>query len=136
MAVSEYSDSFMQGKALVSYEQIDKTIKVLPSPPVLRFQPEATYLLVGALGGLGRSLGSWMMERGAKHFAFLARSGTDSKQASILVDDMRDAGAFVQVIRGDATVKTDVDKALKSISSEHPVRGVVHAAMVLRVGPP
>ena len=136
MAVSEFSDSFTQGKVLISYEQCDRTIKVLPSPPVLRFRPEATYLLVGALGGLGRSLGTWMMERGAKHFAFLARSGTDSKQAAILVGDMRNAGASVQVTRGDATVRADVDAALKSIPSEHPIRGVVHAAMVLRVSPP
>lgn len=136
MAVSEFSDSFIQGKALISYEQSDKTIKVLPSRHVLRFRPEATYLLVGALGGLGRTLGSWMMERGAKHFAFLARSATDSRQAAILVDDMRNAGASVQVIRGDATIRADVDKALKSIPSEHPVRGVVHAAMVLRVSLP
>ena len=136
MAVNEFSDSFAQGKTLITYEKSDKKLKVSPSLPVLRFQPDATYLLVGALGGLGRSLGSWMMDRGAKHFSFMARSGTDSNQAAILVDEMRKAGASVQVIRGDATVRADVDKVLKSIPSEHPVRGVVHAAMVLRVSPP
>jgi len=135
LAVSEFSDSFVQGKALIAYEKSDKKLKVLPSRPILRFRPDATYLLVGALGGLGRSLGSWMMDRGAKHFSFMARSGTDSKQAAILVDDMKKAGPSVQVIRGDATVRGDVDRALKSIPSEHPVRGVVHAAMVLRVSP-
>lgn len=135
IAVNEFSDSFVQGKTLITYEKSDKKLKVSPSLPVLRFQPDATYLLVGALGGLGRSLGSWMMNRGAKHFSFMARSGTDSKQAAVLVDKMRKAGASVQVIRGDATVRADVDKVLKSIPSEHPVRGVVHAAMVLRVSP-
>lgn len=135
MAVSEFSDSFVHGKALIKFEKSDKTLKVLASRSVLRFRPNATYLLVGALGGLGRSLGSWMMGKGAKHFSFMARSGTDSKQAAILVDDMRKAGASVQVIRGDATIRADVDRALRSISSEYPVRGVVHAAMVLRVSP-
>ena len=76
------------------------------------------------------------MDRGAKHFCFMARSGTDSKQAAILVDDMRKAGTSVKVIRGDVTVKDDVDNALKSVPSQHPVRGVVHAARVLRVSPP
>lgn len=135
LAVNDFSDSFVQGKSLITYENSDQKLKILPSPPVLRFRPDATYLLVGALGGLGRSLGSWMMERGAKHFSFMARSGTDSKQAAILVDDLRKAGASVQVIRGDVTVRDDVDKALKSIPSQYPVRGVVHAAMVLRVCP-
>ena len=133
MAVQEFSNSFMQGKALITYEKSDKKLKVQPSRAVLRFRSDATYLLVGALGGLGRSLGSWMMNRGAKHFNFMARSGTDSKQAAILVDDMRKAGASVQVTRGDVTVRADVEKALKSIPTEHPLRGVVHAAMVLRV---
>ncbi len=132
-AINGFSDSFLQGKALVSYEESDRKLKVFSTPSVLRFRPNATYLLVGALGGLGRSLGSWMMDRGAKHFAFMARSGADSKQAAILVDDMRKAGASVQVIRGDATVRAHVDRALHSIGAEYPVRGVVHAAMVLRV---
>ena len=133
MAVQGFSNSFLQGKALITYEKAVKKLKVQPSRVVLRFRSDATYLLVGALGGLGRSLGSWMMNKGAKHFNFMARSGTDSKQAAILVDDMRKAGAFVQVIRGDATVRADVDKAMKSIPSDHPLCGVVHAAMVLKV---
>ena len=132
-AITGFSDSLLQGKALISYEKIDRKLKVFSTHSVLRFRSNATYLLVGALGGLGRSLGSWMMERGAKHFAFMARSGTDSKQAAILVDDMRRAGASVQVIRGDVTVRADVDKALHTIDAKHPLRGVVHAAMVLRV---
>lgn len=135
MAINRFSDSFVQGKTLIIYEKSDKKLKVLPSPPVLKLQPDATYLLVGALGGLGRSLGSWMMDRGARYFCFMARSGTDSKQAAILVDDMRKAGASVQVIRGDVTVRADVDDALKNVPPQHPVRGVVHAAMVLRVSP-
>lgn len=136
VAVSDFSESFVQGRSLITYEKTDKKLNVLPSLPFLRFRPDATYLLVGALGGLGRSLGSWMMDRGAKHFSFMGRSGTDSKQAAILVDEMRMAGASVQVIRGDAAVRADVDKALKSIPTAHPVRGVVHAAMVLRVSLP
>ncbi len=73
------------------------------------------------------------MDRGARRFAFLSRSGTDSTQAAILVEDIEKAGATVQVIRGDATSKVDVDRALKSIPADFPVRGVVNAAMVLRV---
>ena len=101
MAVQGFSNTFMQGKALITYEKSDKKLKVQPSRAVPRFRSDATYLLVGALGGLGRSLGSWMMNRGAKHFKFMARSGTDSTQAAILVDDMRKAGASVQVTGGE-----------------------------------
>ena len=135
MAVHEFSDSFAQGKTLITYEKSDKKLEVLPSRAAVRLRSDATYLLVGTLGGLGRSLGSWMMDRGAKHFTFMGRSGTDSEQSAILVEDMRKAGASVRVVRGDVTVRAEVDEALKGISPERPLRGVVHAAMVLRVCP-
>lgn len=132
-AVSSYSNEFTAGKTLISYETSDTPINVLPTRMSLRFKPDATYLLVGCLGGLGRSLTSWMMEHGARRFAFLSRSGTDSEQAAILVDEIQAAGVAVQVIRGDAAVKADVERAVKSIPAQYPVRGVVQAAMVLKV---
>ena len=132
-AVSSYSDNFTNAKTLISYSQSEKPVKVLPKRPTLKFSPDATYLLVGCLGGLGRSLTSWMMERGARRFMFLSRSGTDSEQAAILVKDIEAAGVSVQVIRGDATSKEDVERAVKDCPAGNPIRGVVHAAMVLRV---
>ncbi|KAL8982100.1 MAG: hypothetical protein Q9205_003293 [Flavoplaca limonia] len=133
-AIASYSDSLLSPKTLISYSQSEKQVKVVPQRPHLKFHRDATYFLVGCLGGLGRSLTSWMMDRGARRFAFLSRSGTDSTQAAILVEDIEKAGATVQVIRGDATSKVDVDRALKSIPVDYPIRGVVNAAMVLRDG--
>ena len=132
-AVTSFSDDFASGKTLVSYKPLDTPLQLLPSRPSLKFRADATYLLVGCLGGLGRSLTSWMMKKGARRFAFLSRSGTDSEQAAILVKDIEAAGIAVQVIRGDATVKADVERAIKGIPAEAPIRGVVQAAMVLRV---
>lgn len=132
-AISTFSNKLTDGKTLISYEASETPLQVLPSRTSFRFREDATYLLVGCLGGLGRSLTSWMRARGAKRFAFLSRSGTDSKQAAILVQDIEAAGIDCQVIRGDVTSQKDVADALKSIPSRFPVRGVVHAAMVLRV---
>jgi hypothetical protein len=132
-AVSSFADDFAFGKTVISYEPSETLLKVLPSRPSLKFRADATYLLVGCLGGLGRSLTSWMMKKGARRFAFLSRSGTDAEQAAILVKDIEAAGVAVQVIRGDVTVKADVERALKSIPAKYPLQGVVHAAMVLRV---
>ncbi|KAF3768157.1 hypothetical protein M406DRAFT_106902 [Cryphonectria parasitica EP155] len=39
------------------------------SPSPLRFRANATYLLVGCLGGLGRAVALWMADRGARHVA-------------------------------------------------------------------
>jgi len=132
-AVSAFSDDFSSGKTLLTYQPSEKPLNVTRSRPSLKFHADATYLLVGCLGGLGRSLTSWMMKKGARRFAFLSRSGTDGEQAAILVEDVKKGGAEVQVIRGDVTVKRDVERAIKAIPSKYPLRGVVHAAMVLKV---
>jgi acyl transferase domain-containing protein/NADPH:quinone reductase-like Zn-dependent oxidoreductase len=133
-AVAGFTDAFGAVKSVVTYEADgEKTVAVVPARPPLRFSPDSSYLLVGCLGGLGRSLTSWMMESGARRFTFLSRSGADSPSAAKLVEDMEKAGAVVQVVRGDATNKEDVVRAVQQVPAEHPIRGVVHAAMVLRV---
>ncbi|KUI61467.1 Lovastatin diketide synthase LovF [Cytospora mali] len=107
------------------------TIKVLPSAHRLRFSSEDVYLLVGCLGGLGRSLTSWMMDHGARRFAFVSRSGDDKPEAARLVRDIIDAGALPQIFRGDVANVTDMKSVVQAITKDRRIRGVVHAAMVL-----
>lgn len=76
-----------------------------------------------------------MMESGARRFIFLSRSGTDTLSAAKLVKDIEENGADVQVIRGDAISRNDVVRAVQGVSPQHPIKGVVHAAMGLRVSP-
>lgn len=132
-AVSAFSDAFGAPKYIFQYRTSDTPLQMLPARKQLRFDDNATYLLVGCLGGLGRSLAGWMMGLGARRFTFLSRSGADSKSAAKLVEDLQAAGAEVQVVRGDATSRSDVEHAVANIPSQHPIKGVIHAAMVLRV---
>jgi acyl transferase domain-containing protein/NADPH:quinone reductase-like Zn-dependent oxidoreductase len=132
-AVVSFSDAFTGPKTIIKYEPSDKPIMVLPARAGLKFSPDSTYLLVGCLGGLGRSLTSWMMKSGARRFVFLSRSGTDSPSAAKLIEDIEAAGAITQVVRGNATSREDVARTVQGVSSRFPVKGVVHAAMVLRV---
>ena len=132
-AIAAFSDHFVSAKTLIIYEPCDTPLNVIPARPKIAFRSDASYLLVGCLGGLGRSLTSWMMKHGARRFVFLSRSGIDAKQASILSKDLQTAGADIQVIRGDVTIKTDVERAVASVPAMSPIRGVVQAAMVLRV---
>ncbi|KAL8771520.1 MAG: hypothetical protein Q9194_004856, partial [Teloschistes cf. exilis] len=133
-AVASFAGSFTAGKTLIEYKKSEGLLNLLPYKPQLKFKADATYLLVGCLGGLGRSLTSWMMKRGARRFAFLSRSGIDAESAATLVRDIEAAGVQASVIRGDVTKAVDVEQAVKSIPAEYPLAGVVHAAMVLRDG--
>ncbi|EED18128.1 polyketide synthase, putative [Talaromyces stipitatus ATCC 10500] len=133
-AISSFSDTISSPKTIIVYEPSDKTLNVIAPRLKLSFNENATYLLVGCLGGLGRSLTSWMMKHGARRFTFLSRSGADSSQAAHLVKDIESAGAIVQVVRGDATIRKDVDRAIAGVPASNPIRGVFQAAMVLRDG--
>ncbi|KAJ4293186.1 hypothetical protein N0V90_008468 [Kalmusia sp. IMI 367209] len=133
-AVASLKDTFTSGRTLIEYKSSETPLALLPSRPTVSFRSDASYLLVGCLGGLGRSLTTWMMEHGARRFVFLSRSGTDAEAAALLVQSLEEAGMNVLVVRGDASVKEDVERTIASVPPEFPVRGVVHAAMVLRDG--
>ncbi|KAI3343473.1 putative polyketide synthase [Ustulina deusta] len=134
LAVSNFSSGFAATQTIIQYETPASAIPIIPAKAPLRFSPEHTYFLVGCLGGIGRSLTGWMMELGARRFTFLSRSGTDSESAAKLVRDIQARGATVQVVRGDATSKADVVRAIREVPSKYPIKGVIHAAMVLRDG--
>lgn len=75
-----------------------------------------------------------MMRRGVRHFAFVSRSGLDKLEATQLVKSSRKEGASVNVYRADAANEEDLSSVIAQESSERPIRGVVHAAMVLNAG--
>jgi NAD(P)-dependent dehydrogenase (short-subunit alcohol dehydrogenase family) len=102
------------------------------SRPVTRatFDPNAAYLLVGCLGGLGRSLAAWMVERGARHLVFLSRSGTDKPETATIVDELVAAGANPEVIRCDVADKRALVSVVDKLSAARQLKGVIHAAMV------
>ncbi|KAI5776257.1 hypothetical protein EDC01DRAFT_715178 [Geopyxis carbonaria] len=102
-----------------------------PQAPV-SLRGDATYLLVGCLGGLGRSFIDVMVERGARNFVFMQRSGADNPDAAEYVQYLRvSRGISVVVVRGDVTKRKDVDRAVAAATSEKPIKGVIQAAMAL-----
>lgn len=95
---------------------------------------EGTYVLVGCLGGLGRSLTKWMVEHGARHFAFISRSGASKPEAARVIENIHNTpGTSTRVYRADASDEAAMQCIVYSLQAERPVRGVVHAAMVLKV---
>lgn len=132
-AVASFSDDFAAQKTIIEHAESDGLIEVLPRRAELKFNPDATYFLVGCLGGLGRSITAWMAQRGAKRFALMGRSGVSNPDTAAWIRSIEAMGVTCQIIKGDAAKKSDVHAALRQIPTSHPVRGVVHAAMVLRV---
>lgn len=74
-----------------------------------------------------------MNERGAKHFAFLSRSGADKPEAARLIASLRKHGASPQVFRADVSDEEAIRRVVVELTGQRPIRGVVHAATVLKV---
>ncbi len=95
------------------------------------FQPDATYLITGGLGGLGLHLAEWMTSRGARHLVLIGR-GAPSEEAQGAISRMAQAGAQIAVLSADVAVAEDVKGVIDHIrAGMPPLRGVIHAAGVL-----
>ena len=98
----------------------------------IHFRPDVSYFLPGGLGGLGRSISTWMAERGAKNLIYLSRSGGTKPEDVALLEELAAAGCEAQVFRGSVGNMADVQHA---VANAHlPVAGVLQMSMVLKVG--
>ncbi|KAK2765219.1 Type I Iterative PKS [Arachnomyces sp. PD_36] len=100
-----------------------------------RFEPSATYVLAGGLGGLGRSIAKWMVSRGAKHLVFLSRTGKVTPPVQEMVSSIELKGCESRIFACDVS---DID-SLQSVFEEckrtlPPIRGCIQCSMVLKDG--
>ncbi|KAJ5091914.1 polyketide synthase [Penicillium alfredii] len=98
----------------------------------LSLDRNATYLLIGGLGGLGRSLARLLVSNGAQHIAFISRSGNASALAPPLKKELSEKGANVQIYACDVSDEQGMKRVLDQCAAEMPpIRGVVQSAVVL-----
>jgi acyl transferase domain-containing protein/predicted amino acid dehydrogenase/acyl carrier protein len=95
--------------------------------------PESTYLVTGGLRGFGLATARWLADRGAMHLALVSRSGGVGEKAEALIAEMRARGVFVTTMAIDVANAKALAGALRKLKrTAPPLRGVFHAAMVLR----
>ena len=91
-------------------------------------------MIIGGTGGLGRSIARRLVNRGAGHVVLLSRRGNMTPELAELVDDARVLGSFIHVRACDVASQRDVSDLVVDLNRTLPaIRGVIHAAMVLRV---
>jgi hypothetical protein len=121
------------GKVVItSMDDLEKLPATKSGTP-LTFDPTATYLLTGGMGGLGRSMATWLVERGARSLTFLSRGAGASDDSKEFIAELESMGCGVAAVAGGADNMEDVTTAIAA--STAPIKGVFHLAMVLRVGP-
>jgi NAD(P)-dependent dehydrogenase (short-subunit alcohol dehydrogenase family) len=119
------------GKIVVSMP--DK-VEDLPQETVreeLALNPDRAYLFVGGLGGLGRSIATWLTEKGARHIIFLSRSAGNIPQDDPFIMELSALGCMTTMVSGDVCDYNDVVRAVKAAGKS--IAGVLQASMVLKV---
>nr|ALQ33019.1 putative polyketide synthase [Fusarium succisae] len=123
-------DGQHMGKVVFEMPADSSELGAKPTSQSLKLDPLASYFLVGGLGGLGRALAVWLVERGAKHLVFLSRSGMADDRFSGELEAM---GCTVIVVKGSVNNLEDVEDAI--CKARYPFKGVFHLAMVQRDAP-
>jgi len=92
---------------------------------------DASYIITGGWGALGAEVADWLIERGAKHLVLSGRS-QPGEDVQSRIDGWRSHGVTVDCVAGDLADSGTAAQVVAAAVTHAPLRGVVHAAGVLR----
>ena len=116
---------------------------------IIRLRSDASYLITGGLGGIGLEVAGWLIQHGARRLILMGRTPLPprSEWAYFSQDDpigrkiqavqaMEAMGASIHIASVDITDEERVRYWKKQYQQEGwpPIRGIVHAAGLLRSG--
>lgn len=120
------------GKVIVDMRAITKSVPQSESGiDEVSFSSNASYLLVGGMGGIGRILSAWMVNNGARNLIYLSPSAGKSEGDQAFVRELEAQGCVVATITGTVTSESDVSRAIQAC--QYPIKGVVQLSARLRV---
>ncbi len=120
------------GRVVVRFDDSDSVQKRLLERTQWQFKSDASYVIVGGLGGLGRAISRWMVDKGVRNLVLLSRSGTTSPAAAKLVSELRERGVTVAVPKCDAASAASLSATLEDCAAMPPIKGCINAAMALQ----
>jgi acyl transferase domain-containing protein/acyl carrier protein len=102
----------------------------LTKPFPTKLTPDATYVVTGGAGALGRIVATYLAERGARHITLLSRSSVLPEATVDTIRSIERLGAHVTTASVDVTDEEQLTAWLgnHARAGRPPVRGVIHAA--------
>jgi len=119
------------GKIVMKMPESPGALQLTAGKSKLSLRPDVSYLLVGGLGGLGRTIAIWMAEHGARHITFMSRSAGQQREHDLVVRELEALGCNATLFSGSVSEVADVRRLVESC--DMPIAGVIQASMVLRV---
>lgn len=101
------------------------------SSTLISLPSDVSIVIVGGLGGLGRTVATWLVEKGARDLVFLSRSAGNSPESRSFLEELRSQSCSVTTITGDVANIEDVQRAVTACKRR--IAGVIHMPMMLKV---
>lgn len=108
-----------------------------PRPATEHFalSADATYLVTGGVSGFGLAAAQRLVKLGARNLVLASRRGAATDEARTALDTLRASGVRVLEGKTDVADREQLAALLEDIQQTMPpLRGVIHAAMVLDDG--
>ncbi|KAK5996225.1 Highly reducing polyketide synthase gloL [Cladobotryum mycophilum] len=118
------------GKIVITMPEVSTEIPAISVAQEVLLSNSSTYLMVGGLGGLGKVVTTWMVEKGARSFVFLSRSAGESAEDQAFLLELRSQGCSAIAVAGSVVDMGDVTRAIEAAPTT--VAGVVQMPMALR----
>lgn len=115
----------------------DSVVKATrPSHTIPKLERDATYVIAGGLGDLGKRLLRLMAKAGAKYFVTLSRRGSSSAEHKKFEEELQDlsTGCVLYTLKCDVAVEASTRAAFSEIKAKGlpPIKGVIQATVALR----
>ncbi|KAH0438713.1 polyketide synthase [Colletotrichum camelliae] len=123
------------GKVVIDLsDETQDALEVACPTPTPAFKNDASYMLVGGMGGLGGSIARWMVSYGVRDLVFISRSAGAGAEDQALIAELEAMGCRTTAIACDITDESAVEAIVSRVSSSKPIAGVINLAMVLADG--
>lgn len=107
---------------------------VLRAVPRRTIAKKATVIVTGGLGALGMHVARWLWQQHRVAHLVLASRHAPTPEKVVEIERLRSDGAVITVAAVDVADLSSVQQLVQSISSEYPLRGIIHAAGVIDDG--
>ncbi|KAI9644954.1 hypothetical protein NHQ30_006989 [Ciborinia camelliae] len=122
----------MANDIALEMKPFDEIATLSKCEPTYSFQHEATYIIAGGLGSIGRATARWMITRGATNIILLSRSGPKTPTAKEFLSELCTLGINIAAPICDITSLPALRNTIEHLSSRMPpIKGCIQASMVL-----
>lgn len=126
-----HDNQFVLRDAQFLVPRLTQVAKPKQSVAEFMLKADASYLITGGLGMLGRQAAKWLAEKGATQVVLISRRSPGEATQRFLLD-IEALGCEVIVHSADLGLRSDVETMFQHFGSDlKPLAGVIHAAGLL-----